>query len=103
MSRLGAPIEQVLAESTHFLSLRRDVGIFDSTKAPDGSWERRHVPPLYFLTIQNRQRQPYHAKTGKICPTPILIAGLLRPYLNICGNIRNLVLYMIVARYLVRF
>ena len=38
VSPAGLPIEQVLGESTHFLSLRRDVALLliASTRAPDG-------------------------------------------------------------------
>ena len=50
------------SESTHFLFLRRDVALFDSTRAPDGFLERRHVPPIYFLTIPNTNRQPSNTK-----------------------------------------
>ena len=50
------------SESTHFLFVRRDVALFDSTRAPDSFWDRRHMPPIYFLTSPNIKRQPYHAK-----------------------------------------
>ena len=50
------------SESTHFLCLRRYVALFDSTRAPDGFRDRRHVPSIYFLTFPNIKRQPYRTK-----------------------------------------
>ena len=50
------------SESTHFLRLRRDVALFDSTRAPDSFCDRRHVPAIYFLTFPTIKRQPYHTK-----------------------------------------
>ena len=50
------------SESTHFRSLRRDVALFVSTKVRDSFRDRRHVPPIYFLTFPNIKRQPYHTK-----------------------------------------
>ena len=50
--------------STHFL--RRDLGLLYCTRALDDFWERRYVPPFYFLTIPNRKRQPYIRKPAKL-------------------------------------
>ena len=69
------------SESTQFLSLRRDVALVDSTRAPDGFWDQRHVPPIYFLTILNIKRQPYHTKPMKSISIRI-ITGFSRSYLN---------------------
>ena len=69
------------SESTHFRSLRRVVALFDSARAPDGFRSRRHVPPIYFLTIPNIKRQPYHTKPIQSISIQI-ITGLSRPYLN---------------------
>ena len=54
------------SESTHFLCLRRDVVLFDSTRAPDSFGDRRHVPPIYFLTFPNIKREPYHTKSTQM-------------------------------------
>ena len=50
------------SESTHFLLLRRDVDLFDCTRAPDSFSDRRIVPLIHFLTVPNIKRQPYHTK-----------------------------------------
>ena len=61
MPPAGLPTEQVLGEySLSFL--RRDVALFVSTRARDSFRDRRHVPPIYFLTFPNIKRQPYHTK-----------------------------------------
>ena len=69
------------SESTHFLFLRRDVALFDSTRAPGGFWDRRHVPPIYFLTFPNIKRQPYHTKPIQMISNSDT-TGLSRPYLH---------------------
>ena len=59
MPPAGLPIEQVLGEySLSFL--RKYVALFVSTRARDSFRDRRRVPPIYFLTLPNIKRQPYH-------------------------------------------
>ena len=69
------------SESTHFISLlRRDVALLGSTRAPDGFRERRHVPPVQFLTIPNRNANFMVQKPDKFISIQI-IPGLSRPHL----------------------
>ena len=68
------------SESAHLYSLHRGVALFDSTRAPDGFCDPRHVPPIYFLTIPNIKCEPYHIKPTKIMSIPI-ITGLSK-----CGR-----------------